>query len=98
MLETRLTVYQDLVCAAPELAVDDRTVDDRKILIVCLSDMGVITRGARIIEDHRVVGRTTNSARALWQKTKLPLSPAGVGDLQMSHGGRSSQENLRLTT
>jgi hypothetical protein len=81
MLKTRLTIYENLVCTAPELAVDNRTVDDREILIVCLSDMSVITRGTRIIKDHRIVGRTTDSARGLWQKTELPLSPAGVGDL-----------------
>src|ERR1044072_1483291 len=98
MLKTGLTVYEDLVGTTAELAVDNCAIDYREILLVCLGDMSVITRGARIIQDHRVVGRTTDSARALWQKTKLPLSPAGVGDLQMSHGGRSSQENLRLTT
>jgi hypothetical protein len=81
MLKTRVTIYEDLVCAAPELAIDNRAVNNREILIVCLRDMSVITRGTRIIQDHRIVGRTTDSARGLWQKTKLPLSPAGVGDL-----------------
>jgi hypothetical protein len=81
MLKTGVTIYENFVCAAPKLTVDNRAVDDREILIVCLSDMSVITRGTRIIEDHRIVGRTTDCARGLWQKTELPLSPAGVGDL-----------------
>src|SRR6185369_14806665 len=55
--------------------------------VVRLIDVCVITRGARIIQHHCVVGCATDCASNVGQKTKLPLAPAGIGDFKMSHGG-----------
>src|SRR5690242_21736742 len=87
VIKTRFAVDENLVRTASQLAVDDGAVDDVESAVLERFDMRVIARSARIIQHHRIVGRTTNRASGLWQKTKLPLPTTGIGDFQMSHGG-----------
>ena len=80
LLEAWLAVNENFICAASELAVDYRAIDDRESSVFCLIDVGVITGGARIIQHHCVVRCATDCASNIGHEAKLPLSPAGIGD------------------
>src|SRR5204862_183504 len=73
------------------LAVDD------EVRAALRLDVGVVARGARVVEDDAVVGRAPDGARALRRERQLPFAPAGVRDVQKGHTRESLQRpwNLR---
>jgi hypothetical protein len=68
LIEARFAVYEDLVGTTAQLVIDHGAVDDCEDTVVGLRDMCVVTGGARIIQDHRVVGRAPNGASGFWQE------------------------------
>ena len=79
------TINEDLVCAPPKLSIDYSSVNNRERAVTCRLDVGMVSRGTRVIEDHRVIGSASDSANALGHKAVLPLSAACISDLENRH-------------
>ena len=85
VFELRFTIDEHLIRAATQLAVDYRAIDHLERTVVPLPDVRVITRGARIVQDYKVVRGAADGADALRYQRVLPLSSARIGDFKKRH-------------
>jgi hypothetical protein len=85
LLKVWLTVYEYFVSTSAKLSVDYSAVNDSEYSAIDGLDVCVISGGSRIVEHDSIVGRATNCANGLGNKTELPLTPTCVGDLEVRH-------------
>src|SRR6266404_1788473 len=85
LLITRLAIDEDLVCASSEFTVDNRSIDENEGTVIARFNVGVITRGTRIIQNHDIVGRTADRARGLRDQGAFPLTSARICNLEECH-------------
>ena len=79
MLESLLTVDEDMVGAPLDLAAYHYAVNNHERTVVGRLNVRVVARRARIIEHNLIVGRAPDQARRLGIKLILALATAGVG-------------------
>ena len=80
VVELLLTIDEDFVGTALQLAVRHDPVDDHKRAVFVRLDVRVMPRGARVVEHNLIVGRATNQAGRARVELMLRLASAGVGN------------------